>query len=79
MYLWSATVNLLQCVDFEILQHLNLSKFQYTDFFLAWNLKMTLLDSVSVLRCCSFILCVTRKINISLATTFKRFYNSQII
>ena len=34
------------CVDFEILQHLNLSIFQYTDFFLAWNLKMTLLDSV---------------------------------
>ena len=29
--------------------------------------------------CCHFILCVTMKINITLATTFRRFYNPQII
>ena len=34
------------CVNFEILQHLNLSIFQHTAFFLLWNLNMTLLDSV---------------------------------
>ena len=68
------------CVS--ILKFCNIQTSAYsnnTDFFLAWNLKITLLDSGQVLCCCHFILCVTRKLNITLGTTFKRFYNSQII
>ena len=79
MYLWTLTVKLLweRCI---VCWFRNSATFksQHIPIHRLFP-RLELKNDPFRFSCCHFILCVTMKINITLATTFRRFYNPQII